>query len=104
MCSVTKQYKTMKGDYLAEDNIFNQLVQGEYELDDYILIDSHGEIQAVSGNSDFWEDGVVPRKDYIALTDVRFINPDVHYPGCDGSGRHEEGCPNRPISRDSDNS
>ena len=31
MCSVTKQYKTMKGDYLAEDNIFNQLVHGEYE-------------------------------------------------------------------------
>lgn len=25
-----------------------------YEVDDYLLIDSDGEIQAVSGNSDFW--------------------------------------------------
>jgi hypothetical protein len=29
----------------------------------------------VSGNSDFWEDGTVPRKDYIALKVIRFINP-----------------------------
>ena len=58
-----------------EDNIYEQLVQGNYELEDYILVDSRGEIQAVSGNSDFWEDGTVPRKDYIALKVIRFINP-----------------------------
>jgi hypothetical protein len=67
----------------VEVNIYNQLVQGEYELDDYILIDTNGEIQAVSGNSDFWEDGVVPRKDYIALKVVRFINP-ATYPFVEG--------------------
>jgi hypothetical protein len=65
------------GDLGKEDNIYEQLVQGNFELEDYILIDSRGEIQAVSGNSDFWEDGVVPRRDYIALKVVRFINPNI---------------------------
>ena len=59
----------------VEDNIYNQLVKGEYELDDYILIDTNGEIQAVSGKSNFWDDGTVPLKDYIALKVIRFINP-----------------------------
>lgn len=66
----------------VEDNIYNQLVKGEYELDDYILIDTNGEIQAVSGNSDFWDDGTVPRKDYIALKVVRFIHPQAAYYNC----------------------
>ena len=76
MCNVTKQYQTMQGDYLADENIYRQITNGEYEQDDYILIDSHGEIQAVSGNSDFWEDGTVPRRDYIALKVVRFLTTD----------------------------
>jgi len=66
----------MQGDYLADENIYRQITNGEYEQDDYILIDSHGEIQAVSGNSDFWEDGTVPRRDYIALKVVRFLTTD----------------------------
>ena len=61
----------------VEENIYTQITQGNYELDDYILVDTRGEIQAVSGNSDFWEDGTVPRRNYIALKVVRFINPDI---------------------------
>jgi hypothetical protein len=57
-----------------EENIYTQITQGNYERDDYILVDKNGEIQAVSGNSDFWENGVVPRKDYIVLKVERFID------------------------------
>ena len=73
MCSV----EVNKGPYRKEINIYSQITEGDYETDDYILIDRNGEIQAVSGNSDFWEDGVVPRRDYIALKVVRFINPNI---------------------------
>ena len=65
------------GDLKLNIGIYAQLKEGDYEVNDYILVDTNGEIQAVSGNSDFWEDGVVPRRDYIALKVVRFINPDI---------------------------
>ena len=62
------------GDLKLNIGIYAQLKDGDYEVDDYILVDANGEIQAVSGNSDFWEDGVVPRKDYIAIQVVQFIH------------------------------
>ena len=62
----------------VEENIYTQITQGNYELDDYILVDTRGEIQAVSGNSDFWEHGVVPAKEYVALKVVEFIKPEVN--------------------------
>ena len=58
--------------------IYAQLKGGDYEPGDYILVDTNGEIQAVSGNSDFWEHGVVPAKEYVALQVVEFIKPEVN--------------------------
>ena len=74
MCKVRQSYVTLPGERLIDESIYHQIKEGNYETGDYLLIDTNGEIQAVSGNSDFWEDGVVPRKDYIAIQVVRFIH------------------------------
>ena len=78
MCSV----EVNKGPYRKEISIYSQLTEGDYETDDYILIDTNGEIQAVSGKSNFWDDGTVPLKDYIALKVIRFIHPQAAYYNC----------------------
>ena len=36
-----------------QENITKQIIDGNYEVDDFLLIDSYGEVQAVSGNSEF---------------------------------------------------
>ena len=36
-----------------QENITKQIIDGNYEVDDFLLIDSHGEVQAVSGNGEF---------------------------------------------------
>ena len=56
-------------------NIFKQFMDGVYELDDYVLVDSQGEIQAVSGNSEFFDAEVVPttKAPYIVLQFVQAI-------------------------------
>jgi hypothetical protein len=79
MCRVNPNNESHP-DYIGiEENIYEQLVQGGYEQDDYILIDSHGEIQAVSGNSEFWDDGILycPPKDkpYIIVQLKAFVAP-----------------------------
>ena len=59
----------------VELNIFKQFIEGEYDLDDYILVDGRGEIQAVSGNSEFFDAEVVPttKQPYIILKFVQAI-------------------------------
>jgi hypothetical protein len=37
----------------VENSITKQIIDGNYEPDDYLLIDHNGEIMAVSGNSEF---------------------------------------------------
>ena len=63
----------------VELNIFKQFVEGAYELDDYVLVDSQGEIQAVSGNSDFFDAEVVPttKAPYVVLKFVQGIRLDA---------------------------
>ena len=36
-----------------ETSITNQIIDGNYEVDDFLLVDAAGEVQAVSGNSEF---------------------------------------------------
>ena len=43
-------------DYIGiEENITKQIIDGHYEVDDFLLIDASGEVQAVSGNSEFMD-------------------------------------------------
>ena len=64
---------------MSEVNIFKQFMEGAYELDDYVLVDSQGEIQAVSGNSEFFDAEVVPttKQPYIVLKFVQAIRLEV---------------------------
>lgn len=41
------------GDLKLNIGITKQIIDGNYEVDDFLLIDSYGEVQAVSGNSEF---------------------------------------------------
>ena len=63
----------------VELSIFKQLLEGEYDIDDYILVDDQGEIQAVSGNSDFFDSEVVPttKAPYVVLKFVQGIRLDA---------------------------
>jgi hypothetical protein len=38
------------------DNVKEQYKPSTYEPGDYLLLDANGIVQAVSGNSDFWDD------------------------------------------------
>ena len=64
---------------MSEVNIFKQFMEGAYELDDYVLVDSQGGIQAVSGNSEFFDAEVVPttKAPYIVLQFVQAIRLEV---------------------------
>ena len=64
---------------MSEVNIFKQFMEGAYELDDYVLVDSQGEIQAVSGNSEFFDAEVVPttKQPYMVLKFVQAIRLEV---------------------------
>ena len=63
----------------VELNIFEQLVQGNYDEDDYVLINQKGEIQGVSGNDEFWDGEVMdcPPSDqpYVILKLKSFVEP-----------------------------
>ena len=41
------------GDLKLNIGITKQIIDGNYEVDDFLLIDSYGEVRAVSGNSEF---------------------------------------------------
>jgi hypothetical protein len=60
---------------MCDVNIFKQFMEGAYDLDDYVLVDSQGEIQAVSGNSEFFDAEVVPttKSPYVVLKFVQAI-------------------------------
>jgi hypothetical protein len=44
-----------------------------YEVGDYLLLDPEGEIQAVSGNSDFWDEPGCPIPEDEEFTIVKII-------------------------------
>jgi len=79
MCRVNPNNESHP-DYIGiEENIYEQLIQGKYELDDYILIDSHGQIQGVSGNDEFWDGDILycppSDKQYIIVKIKAFVEP-----------------------------
>ena len=97
----------MASSALAKD-LFPRLGQRNYDPGDFLLIDSAGIVQAVSGNSDFWDDPenlpkVNPNRDYciVKVMEVQTVDANgIHHEEYDYAS---EECPdcitrvNKPI-------
>ena len=51
------------GDLKLNIGITKQIIDGNYEVDDFLLIDSYGEVRAVSGNSEFTD--ILPKSGWV---------------------------------------